>query len=88
MREVRFETMKNVVAQKLDLAEDSRLGMDVYSDYSEEYEYTYEKFKHMLPEEKARVMCFISLRDYDTVKRIVEINFINIGHKADIDEIM
>lgn len=47
---------------------------------------SYESFKCMTPEEKA--LGFINMRDYNTVQRVVSVFFEEMGHRADVDEIM
>lgn len=49
---------------------------------------SYESFKRMTPEEKAKALGFINMRDYNTVQRVVSVFFDEIGHRADVDEIM
>lgn len=49
---------------------------------------SYESFKRMTPEEKAKALGFINMRDYNTVQRVVSVFFDEMGHRADVDEIM
>lgn len=49
---------------------------------------SYESFKRMTPEDKAKSLGFINMRDYDTVQCVVSVFFDEMKHHADIDEIM
>lgn len=49
---------------------------------------TYERFKNMLPEEKADVWGFRQMQSFDTVYNLVRLYFYDIDHVADANEIM
>ena len=49
---------------------------------------TYEAYCRMSPEEKAKAVGFVRMRNFDTVKSIVEILFYDMEHNADVNEIM
>ena len=48
----------------------------------------YEAYKKMTPLEKAQTYGFGELKSYDTVRAIVQMKFLDMGHIADVDEIM
>lgn len=49
---------------------------------------TYERFKNMLPEEKADIWGFRQMQSFDTVHNLVSLFFYDIDHVADGNEIM
>ena len=49
---------------------------------------SYEAYKKMTPLEKAQTYGFGELKSYDTVRAIVQMKFLDMGHIADVDEIM
>lgn len=49
---------------------------------------TYERFKNMMPEEKADIWGFKQMQSFDTVHSLVGLFFYDIDHVADTDEIM
>lgn len=49
---------------------------------------TYERFKNMLPEEKADIWGFKQMQSFDMVHNLVSLFFYDIDHVADADEIM
>ena len=49
---------------------------------------TYERFKNMLPEEKADVWGFRQMQSFDTEHNLVSLFFYDIDHAADANEIM
>ena len=49
---------------------------------------SYEAYKKMTPLEKAQTYGFGELKSYDTVRSIVQMKFLDMGHIADVDEIM
>ncbi len=49
---------------------------------------TYEAYCQMSPEEKAKEVGFVRMRNFDTVKSIVEILFYDMEHNADVNEII
>ena len=49
---------------------------------------TYERFKNMLPEEKADIWGFKQMQSFDTVHNLVSLFFYDIDHVADANEIM
>ena len=49
---------------------------------------SYEAYKKMTPMEKAQMHGFRELNSYDTVRSIVQMKFLDMGHIADVDEIM
>ena len=48
----------------------------------------YETYKKMTSMEKAQMHGFRELKSYDTVRSIVQMKFLDMGHIADVDEIM
>lgn len=49
---------------------------------------TYERFKNMLPEEKADIWDFKQMQSFDTVHNLVSLFFYDIDHVADANEVM
>ena len=49
---------------------------------------SYEAYKKMTPLEKAQTYGFGELKSYDTVRSIVQMKFLDMGHIADVDEII
>ena len=49
---------------------------------------TYERFKNMMPEEKADIWGFKQMQSFDTVHNLVSLFFYDIDHVADANEIM
>ena len=48
----------------------------------------YEAYKKMTPLEKAQTYGFGELKSYDTVRSIVQMKFLDMGHIADVDELL
>ena len=48
----------------------------------------YETYKKMTPLEKAQTYGFGELKSYDTVRSIVKMKFLDMGHIADVDELL
>lgn len=48
----------------------------------------YETYKKMTSMEKAQMHGFRELKSYDTVRSIVQMNFLDMGHIADVDELL
>ena len=48
----------------------------------------YEAYKKMTPLEKAQTYGFVELKSYDTVRSIVKMKFLDMGHIADVDELL
>ena len=48
----------------------------------------YEAYKKMTSLEKAQTYGFGELKSYDTVRSIVQIKFLNMGHMTDVDELL
>ena len=48
----------------------------------------YEAYKKMTPLEKAQTYEFGELKSYDTVRSIVQMKFLDMGHIADVDELL
>lgn len=48
----------------------------------------YEAYKKMIPLEKAQTYGFGELKSYDTVRSIVQMKFLDMGHIADVDELL
>ena len=48
----------------------------------------YETYKKMTPLEKAQTYGFVELKSYDTVRSIVKMKFLDMGHMADVDELL
>lgn len=49
---------------------------------------SYEAYKKMTPLEKAQMHGFRELKSYDTVRSVVQMKFLDMGHIADVDELM
>lgn len=49
---------------------------------------SYEVYKKITPMEKAQVYGFGELKSYDTVKSIVQMKFLDMGHIADVNELI
>lgn len=49
---------------------------------------SYERFKNMIPEEKADIWGFKQLQSFDTVHNLVSLFFYDIDHVADANEVM
>lgn len=49
---------------------------------------SYETYKKMTPMEKAQMHGFRELKSYDTVRSVVQMKFLDMGHIADVDEIL
>lgn len=49
---------------------------------------SYERFRNMVPEEKADIWGFKQMQNFDTVHNLVSLFFYDINHVADTDEIM
>lgn len=48
----------------------------------------YETYKKMTSMEKAQMHGFMELKSYDTVRSIVQMKFLDMGHIADVDELL
>lgn len=48
----------------------------------------YEAYKKMTPLEKAQTYGFGELKSYDTIRSIVQMKFLDMGHIADVDELL
>lgn len=48
----------------------------------------YEAYKKMTPLEKAQTYGFGELKSYDTVRSFVQMKFLDMGHIADVDELL
>ena len=48
----------------------------------------YEVYKKMTPLEKAQTYGFRKLKSYDTVRSVVQMKFLDMGHIADVDELL
>ena len=48
----------------------------------------YEAYKKMTPLEKAQTYGFGKLKSYDTVRSVVQMKFLDMGHIADVDELL
>lgn len=48
----------------------------------------YEAYKKMTPMEKAQMYGFRELKSYDTVRSVVQMKFLDMGHIADVDELL
>ena len=48
----------------------------------------YEAYKKMTPLEKAQTYGFRELKSYDTVRSVVQMKFLDMGHIADVDELL
>lgn len=49
---------------------------------------SYEAYKKMTPMEKAQMHGFGELNSYDTVRSVVQMKFLDMGHIADVDELL
>ena len=49
---------------------------------------SYEAYKKMTPMEKAQMHGFRELNSYDTVRTVVQMKFLDMGHIADVDELL
>lgn len=49
---------------------------------------SYEVYKKMTPLEKTQTYGFVELKSYDTVRSVVQMKFLYIGHIADVDELL
>lgn len=49
---------------------------------------SYEAYKKMTPMEKAQMHGFRGLNSYDTVRSVVQMKFLDMGHIADVDELL
>lgn len=49
---------------------------------------SYEAYKKMTPMEKAQMHGFRELNSYDTVRSVVQMKFLDMGHIADVDELL
>ena len=49
---------------------------------------SYEAYKKMTPMEKAQMHGFRELKSYDTIRSIVQMKFLDMGHIADVDELL
>lgn len=49
---------------------------------------SYEEYKKMTPMEKAQMHGFRKLKSYDTVRSVVQMKFLDMGHIADVDELL
>ena len=49
---------------------------------------SYEAYKKMTPLEKAQTYGFGELKSYDTVRSFVQMKFLDMGHIADVDELL
>ena len=62
--------------------------MEKYADDRSDDKGSYEAYKKMTPLEKAQTYGFGELKSYDTVRSFVQMKFLDMGHIADVDEIM
>lgn len=49
---------------------------------------SYEAYKKMTPMEKAQMHGFRELKSYDTVRSVVQMKFLDMGHIVDVDELL
>ncbi len=49
---------------------------------------SYEAYKKMTPMEKVQMHGFRELKSYDTVRSVVQMKFLDMGHIADVDELL
>ena len=49
---------------------------------------SYEAYKKMTPLEKAQTYGFRELKSYDTVRSVVQMKFLDMGHIVDVDELL
>lgn len=68
--------------------EPAEMNVQDVTDEEQDSLLSYESFKRMTPEDKAKSLGFIKMRDYDTVQCVVSVFFGEMKHHADIDEIM
>lgn len=59
--------------------------MEEYADDRSDDKGSYEAYKKMTPLEKAQTYGFRELKSYDTVRSIVKMKFLDMGHMADVD---
>lgn len=59
-----------------------------YADDRSDDKGSYEAYKKMTPLEKAQTYGFRELKSYDTVRSIVQMKFLDMGHIADVDELL
>lgn len=62
--------------------------MEEYADDRSDDKGSYEAYKKMTPLEKAQTYGFRELKSYDTVRSIVQMKFLDMGHIADVDELL
>lgn len=62
--------------------------MEEYADDRSDDKGSYEAYKKMTPLEKAQTYGFRELKSYDTVRSIVKMKFLDMGHMADVDELL
>lgn len=59
-----------------------------YADDRSDDKGSYEAYKKMTPLEKAQTYGFRELKSYDTVRSIVQMKFLDMGHIEDVDELL
>ena len=62
--------------------------MEEYADDRSDDKGGYEAYKKMTPLEKAQMYGFGELKSYDTVRSVVQMKFLDMGHIADVDELL
>ena len=62
--------------------------MEEYADDRSDDKGSYEAYKKMTPLEKAQTYGFRELKSYDTVRSVVQMKFLDMGHIADVDELL
>ena len=62
--------------------------MEEYADDRSDDKGGYEAYKKMTPLEKAQTYGFGELKSYDTVRSFVQMKFLDMGHIADVDELL
>lgn len=77
------DTMEDTVGA----GSDANIVEEYVGDWSDD-KGRYEAYKKMTPLEKAQIYGFRELKSYDTVRSVVQMKFLDMGHIADVDELL
>lgn len=93
-----YDTSLGTEVCELILAEDIKeetVGADseegIVTEYADDWpddKGGYEAYKKMTPMEKAQMHGFRELKSYDTVRSVLQMKFLDMGHIADVDELL
>lgn len=78
---------EDIMEDTVGVGSDANIVEEYVGDWSDD-KGRYEAYKKMTPLEKAQTYGFGELKSYDTVRSIVQMKFLDMGHIADVDELL